>query len=77
MANAKQCDICGKFYAAHKLSKNLRGYGMRDTATVFLYDPDPNAEYPGELEGIEEGFETCCDCMSKIKNYIATMKKEN
>ena len=47
MANAKQCDICGAFYAAHKLSNKLRGYDIRDTAAIILFDPDPSADYPG------------------------------
>lgn len=73
MANAKQCDVCGDFYAAHKLSKKLRGYDIRDTAAIILFDPDPDATYPGDLEGIDEGFETCPKCMTKIKNFIADM----
>lgn len=75
MANAKQCDICSKFYAAHKLSKNLRGYGIRDTAAIILFDPDPNANYPGDLDGIEDGLETCPECMRRIKEFIAAMKE--
>lgn len=74
MANAKQCDICGKFYAAHKLSKKLGHYDMRDTGVIALYDPDPNAEYPRDLDGCQEELESCPDCMRKVKTFIAEMK---
>lgn len=75
MANAKQCDICSCFYAAHKLSKRLRGYGMCDTAVITIFDPDADAEYPGELEDIQVSIETCPECMRRIKEYINVMKE--
>lgn len=75
MANAKQCDICGKFYAAHKLSKKLRGYGMCDTAVITLFDPDYDANYPGELEDAQVSIETCPECMKRIKEFINSMKE--
>lgn len=76
MANAKQCDICGAFYAAHKLSNKLRGYDIRDTAAIIIFDPNPNAEYPGEVEESRKDLETCPECMKRIKEFIASMKKE-
>lgn len=75
MANAKQCDICGDFYAAHKLSKKLRGYDIQDTGMIMLFDPDPNAEYPRDVETCREEMETCPNCMRKIKAFIASMKE--
>lgn len=75
MANAKQCDICGTFYAAHKLSNKLRGYDIRDTAAIIIFDPNPNAEYPGEVEESRKDLETCPECMKCIKAFIASMKK--
>jgi hypothetical protein len=74
MANAKQCDICGKFYAAHKLSKQLRGYGVSDTATITIFDPDPNASYPGEVDQTPETMEACSECIKKIRDFIESMK---
>lgn len=74
MANAKQCDICGDFYAAHRLSNKLRGYDIRDTAAIILFDPDPNADHPGDLDGIQEALETCPNCIARIKEFIAAMK---
>ena len=75
MANAKQCDICGKFYAAHKLSREMRRYDIRDTATVMLFDPDPNAKYPGELEDKLFTMETCPECIKRIREFIDTIKE--
>ena len=77
MANAKKCDICGTFYAAHKLSKKLRGYDMVDTATITLYNPDPNAEYPGDIDPreINQILEACPECMENIMEFISAMKE--
>ncbi len=75
MANAKQCDICGKFYAAHKLSRKLREYDIRDTSAIILFDPNPNADYPGEVEDCKEEMDTCPECMTNIKEFIAAMKE--
>lgn len=75
MANAKKCDICGAFYAAHKLSRKLRDYNIQDTAAIILFDPDPNSNYVGEVEESREAFETCPVCMRKIKTFIDNMKE--
>lgn len=75
MANAKQCDICGDFYAAHRLSRQLRGCGVEDTAAIVLIDPNPNANYLGEVEEDREQLETCPNCMARIKEFIAAMKE--
>lgn len=75
MANAKQCDICSNFYAAHKLSKRCRGFGVRDTAAVILHDPDPDATSLDEMEYPEDGLETCPECMKRIKEFINAMKE--
>lgn len=74
MANAKQCDICGDFYAAHRLSNRLIRFDIRDTAAIILFDPDPNADNPGDLDGIQEALETCPKCMARIKEFVAAMK---
>lgn len=77
MANAKQCDICGSFYAAHKLSKKLRHYDMIDTAFVVIYDPDPDAEYPGDIDFRLPDLmtEVCPRCVKTIKEFIENMKE--
>jgi hypothetical protein len=77
MANAKQCDICGKFYAAHKLSRQLRGYGVSDTATITIFDPDPDASYPGEVDQQPENIEVCPVCIKKIRDFVESLKVAN
>lgn len=66
MANAKQCDICSKFYAAFKVDRRLGSYEFRDTNGVVLINTDSN----------NEELETCPECMEKIKAFIEGMKKE-
>ena len=74
MANAKQCDICSKFYAAHKLSRQLRGYGISDTATVSIFDPAPDISYSGDADQPPETMEVCPECIKKIRDFIESMK---
>ena len=74
MANAKQCDICGNFYAAHKNSKKLRSWDMYDSAVISIYDPEPNKECPDDDDRIT--METCPKCMARIREFIASMKEE-
>ena len=66
MANAKQCDICKKFYAASKVDRRLGTLGIRDTSAIVLCDINKDAE---ELE-------TCPECMEKIKAFINDMEGE-
>ena len=75
MANAKQCDICGVFYAAHKDSKKLRGLGYTDTDLIRLVDMDlqEKTDYYDDDYNCET-LETCPTCMRKIKQHIETLK---
>lgn len=74
MANAKQCDICGTFYAAHKDSKKLRGMGYTDTDLIKLVDMELQ-EKPNDYEDWAcETIETCPACMRKVKQFIETLR---
>lgn len=75
MANAKQCDICGVFYAAHKDSKKLRGMGYTDTDLIRLVDMDlqEKTDYYDDDYNCET-LETCPTCMRKVKQYIEALK---
>jgi hypothetical protein len=78
MANAKKCDICGKFYAAHKLSRKLRGLDMRDTSTVVLLDLDyQETDDVFDINSDKVTMETCPECMAKIKKFIESMKNDS
>lgn len=76
MANAKQCDICGHFYAAHKESKRLRGCGYLDTAAIMIYDPDDKlADFDPDVGKVT--LETCSVCIKRIQDFIEELKKPN
>ena len=74
MANAKQCDICKTFYPAHKLSRRSRGFDCRDSAVIMLFDPDPEAKEPEDMDDSRIELETCPTCMKAIKDYIDILK---
>ena len=74
MANAKQCDICKTFYPAHKMSRRARGWDCRDSAAILLFDPDPEATNPEDMDDGKIELETCPLCMKSIKNFIEAIK---
>lgn len=74
MANAKQCDICNSFYAAHKESRRLRGCGYLDTAAIIFYDPDDKLAEIKPEEG-KVTLETCPTCIKRIQDFIEELKK--
>jgi hypothetical protein len=67
MANAKQCDICGDFYAATKVDRGLRAYDFRDTDAVVLIHAAADTEE----------METCPKCMNKIKTFVLGMRMDS
>ncbi len=73
MANAKQCDICGVFYAALKSSRARGGFDCRDSATLVVFDPDPEVKSSNDVVELE----TCPECMSRVKAFIGELRKEN
>jgi hypothetical protein len=77
MANAKQCDICGKFYAAYKTADNARrkGWTIRDTAAIMIFDPKPDTTDYEELNEPTDTRETCPVCMARIRDFIETLKE--
>lgn len=73
MANAKQCDICGKFYAAHKVDRRCRDY-YGDTNVIRLFDLGSDINVSKEPVGTE--YETCSECFSKVVEFIDSLKNE-
>ena len=73
MANAKQCDICGKFYAAHKVDRRCRDY-YGDTSLIRLYGLGLDINSPKEPETTE--YETCAGCYSRINEFIESLKED-
>ena len=71
MANAKQCDICGRFYAAHKVGRNLRDYGYSDTNMIRLFDLGPDINEPKSYEPIT--YESCPECYKKVFLFIDSL----
>lgn len=72
MANAKQCDICGKFYAAHKVDRRARDY-YGDTNLIRLYDLGPDLAIPNNDD--PRSFETCPECFRKVNEFIESLKE--
>lgn len=70
MANAKQCDICGKFYAAHKVDRRCRDY-YGETNVIRLFDLGSDINTPKEPVTTE--YETCPGCYNAIKMFIDNM----
>ena len=73
MANAKQCDICGKFYAAHKVDRRCRDY-YGDTNVIRLFDLDVDINSPKEPVTTE--YETCPECYKKVAEFIDSLREE-
>ena len=74
MANAKQCDICGEFYAASKVDRSLRAYEYRDTDAVILINAGSSSGMADDQPIRNEEMESCPKCMRKIKEFIDGMK---
>lgn len=75
MANAKQCDICGKFYAAHKVDRRCRDY-YGDTNVIRLFDLGSDINRPNEKEPVSTEYETCPECFGKVVEFINSLKNE-
>lgn len=71
MANAKQCDICGKFYAAHKTRGRYRDFGDSDTNLIKLFDLGPDINEPKYFDPIT--YETCPECYKKVFTFIDSL----
>ena len=74
MANAKQCDICGKFYAAHKFNRRCGDFYQSDTNLIRLYDMGPDLDNPKLDDPMS--FEACPECFNRVKDYINMLKNE-
>lgn len=69
MANAKQCDICGKFYAAHKKRSNR--YRYSDTNFIQLVNCDYNLN---DLDDESAHLETCLECFTAVEAFINQLR---
>lgn len=65
MANAKMCDICGKFYPMRKME---RGVSVTDCLSVGVIDGNKFEVIDGY------NYEICPECKTKIDNYIRELK---
>ena len=71
MANAKKCDLCGKFY---------EHYGSKNPATFKVTEPnilDLGYEDKDGTDVWSNQIDCCPACMTSIRNHIANLKKEN
>lgn len=66
MANAKKCDICGKFYDIYNTTKDCKNHNSFRFANVNEYDVCWNQRL----------YDCCPTCMEQIKSYIELMKKD-
>ena len=73
MANAKQCDICGKFYAAHRpKGREYRNYDYSDTNFIQMVSFGPDLNNP---KGETEHLETCSECFNAVEAFINQIRK--
>ena len=64
MANAKKCDVCGKFYKPYNEKQNdkkVNGFMFLNINTQMKY-------------WSHNAYDCCPDCMDRIKNFIDTLK---
>ena len=69
MANAKRCDICGKYYAAPEIPNGFLpdGYLQQlDYITIHKADEREASMY----------FDSCKKCQQDVLDYILTRRSE-
>ena len=62
MANAKKCDVCGRYYDLYNVEKRMKG---EEPNSIILARTDRE----GIMHSIYK-FELCPDCLSAIRNYM-------
>lgn len=73
MANAKRCDICGKYFVLPTTKKDSMLY--RSVAgKVELYKSASELHHAKEHEGIV--FDACDDCVQEIMDLILTKRAD-
>ena len=66
MANAKKCDICGKFYEVAEVDEG-HFYDFRNTSMVRLLRRNDNNRH---REHDVFHFDSCEDCLQDVLDYI-------
>lgn len=74
MANAKKCDICGKFYEIPDVSPYRLDYEDAINIIRMHRGVDPDSKSNDELW---LHFDACDECYQNVLDYILTKKADN
>lgn len=74
MANAKKCDICGKYYDALEIETDLLYDGRRNTSMVRILRQKQTTK---TIDHDVMQFDSCEDCLQDVLDYILTKRAES
>lgn len=75
MANAKQCDRCGEFYAVHEPTVWDDACASIRQACIALGVASDNADTP--MQKIISVVDLCPKCQDSLKNWILEKETNN
>ena len=70
MANAKRCDICGKYFTLPE----FKSFHNTLAGKVELYHMVVNKHHAADRVGVS--FDACDDCVQEIMDHILTKKAD-
>lgn len=73
MANAKKCDICGKYYDVPERNGDIV-YDLCNTSMVRISRLKPDDE---RIDHDNMQFDSCEECLQDVIDYILTRKAES
>lgn len=73
MANAKKCDICGKYYDVPELVAGLMYDDFRGTSMVRVLRKTGRCNHPHDVMQ----FDACESCLQDVLDYILTKRVES
>lgn len=76
MANAKKCDICGKFYVVPEVPNDLLEYDhltAMNTSMVRILRRTPNTLTRHDVTQ----FDACDECLQDVMDYILSRAAES
>lgn len=74
MANAKKCDICGRYYDVPDNGGEILLEDGRNTSMIRVLRRKP-IDYRIEHEIMQ--FDSCEDCLQDVLDYMLTKKADN
>lgn len=82
MANAKKCDLCGKYYEPYGRRKPDHRDWKADIInpnsidiTYCAYDyPEDTCDFMRPVSFVRDHFDLCPECLGKISDFIESLK---